>query len=64
MAATSGPRVVVIAVGGFAGLFTARALGPAPVQVTLIDRAERGTPPMGGIPGGERVGDYRQISRT
>ena len=26
--------------GGFAGLFAARALGRAPVQVTLIDRAE------------------------
>jgi NADH dehydrogenase FAD-containing subunit len=39
MAATSGPGMV-IAVGGFAGLFTARALGPAPVQVTLIGRAE------------------------
>lgn len=31
---------VVIVGGGFAGLFAARALGRAPVQVTLIDRAE------------------------
>ena len=40
MAATSGPRRVVIVGGGFAGLFAARQLGRAPVQVTLIDRAE------------------------
>src|SRR5215475_2693061 len=40
MAATSGSRRVVIVGGGFAGLFAARALGRAPVQVTLIDRAE------------------------
>src|ERR1700746_2275877 len=33
------PRVVIVG-GGFAGLFAARALGRAPVQVTLIDRAE------------------------
>jgi NADH dehydrogenase len=33
-------RRVVIIGGGFAGLFAARALGRAPVQVTLIDRAE------------------------
>ena len=39
MAATSGPRVVIIG-GGFAGLFAARQLSRAPVQVTLIDRAE------------------------
>src|SRR5256884_5037433 len=39
MAATSGSRVVIIG-GGFAGLFAARALGRAPVQVTLVDRAE------------------------
>ncbi|HEY3035611.1 MAG TPA: NAD(P)/FAD-dependent oxidoreductase [Streptosporangiaceae bacterium] len=39
MAATSGSRVVIIG-GGFAGLFAARRLGRAPVQVTLIDRAE------------------------
>src|SRR5215831_17978207 len=38
MAATSGARRVVIIGGGFAGLFAARRL--APVQVTLIDRAE------------------------
>jgi NADH dehydrogenase len=38
MAATSGSRVVIIG-GGFAGLFAARRL-KAPVQVTLIDRAE------------------------
>jgi ABC-type multidrug transport system fused ATPase/permease subunit len=31
---------VVIVGGGFAGLFAARALRRAPVQVTLIDRAE------------------------
>ena len=40
MAATSGSRRVVIVGGGFAGLFAARRLGRAPVQVTLIDRAE------------------------
>ena len=40
MAATSGSRRVVIVGGGFAGLFAARALRRAPVQVTLIDRAE------------------------
>ena len=40
MAEASGPRQVVIIGGGFAGLFAARALGRAPVQVTLIDRAE------------------------
>src|SRR5256885_3685827 len=39
MAATSGSRVVIVG-GGFAGLFAARALGRAPVRVTLIDRAE------------------------
>ncbi len=39
MAATSGSRVVIVG-GGFAGLFAARALGRAPVQVTLVDRAE------------------------
>src|SRR5215469_4982129 len=33
-------RRVVIVGGGFAGLFAVRALGRAPVQVTLIDRAE------------------------
>jgi NADH dehydrogenase len=33
-------RRVVIVGGGFAGLFAARALGRAPVQVTLLDRAE------------------------
>ena len=33
------PRVVIIG-GGFAGLFAVRALGRAPVQVTLIDRAQ------------------------
>src|SRR5215831_11177952 len=40
MAAISDSRRVVIVGGGFAGLFAARALGRAPVQVTLIDRAE------------------------
>src|SRR5579859_4001630 len=40
MAEASGSRQVVIIGGGFAGLFAARALGRAPVQVTLIDRAE------------------------
>jgi NADH:ubiquinone reductase (H+-translocating) len=33
-------RHVVIVGGGFAGLFAARTLARAPVQVTLIDRAE------------------------
>ena len=40
MTATSGSRRVVIVGGGFAGLFAARRLARAPVQVTLIDRAE------------------------
>jgi NADH dehydrogenase len=40
MTEASGPRRVVIVGGGFAGLFAARALGKAPLQVTLIDRAE------------------------
>src|SRR5262245_39761900 len=40
MTTTSGSRRVVIVGGGFAGLFAARRLGRAPVQVTLIDRAE------------------------
>jgi len=35
----AGQRRVVIIGGGFAGLFAARALRRAPVQVTLIDRA-------------------------
>jgi NADH dehydrogenase len=39
MAATSGSRRVVIVGGGFAGLFAARRL-KAPLQVTLLDRAE------------------------
>jgi NADH:ubiquinone reductase (H+-translocating) len=39
MAATSDARVVIIG-GGFAGLFAARALRRAPVQVTLLDRSE------------------------
>jgi NADH:ubiquinone reductase (H+-translocating) len=40
MAETSGSRQVVIVGGGFAGLFAARMLARAPVQVTLVDRAE------------------------
>ena len=36
----SGSRQVVIVGGGFAGLFAARMLARAPVQVTLVDRAE------------------------
>src|SRR6266436_6770611 len=40
MAIASAPRRVVIVGGGFAGLFAVRALARAPVQVTLIDRAE------------------------
>src|SRR5262249_56308240 len=35
-----GRRRVVIIGGGFAGLFAARALRRAPVDVTLLDRAE------------------------
>src|SRR5215469_8112312 len=40
MAENPGARRVVIVGGGFAGLFAARALGRAPAEVTLIDRAE------------------------
>src|SRR5215467_7680182 len=40
MAEVSGSRRVVIVGGGFAGLFAARELRNAPVQVTLLDRAE------------------------
>jgi NADH:ubiquinone reductase (H+-translocating) len=40
MTQPSGSRQVVIIGGGFAGLFAARMLARAPVQVTLIDRAE------------------------
>src|SRR6201994_4263787 len=40
MAKVSGSRHVVIIGGGFAGLFAARMLARAPVQVTLLDRAE------------------------
>ena len=47
MAEASGSRQVVIVGGGFAGLFAARALRNAPVQVTLLDRAEHHLfPPM------------------
>src|SRR6201993_4821082 len=40
MTDTPAARRVVIVGGGFAGLFAVRALKRAPVQVTLIDRAE------------------------
>jgi NADH dehydrogenase len=40
MTTGSGSRRVVIVGGGFAGLFAVRMLARAPVQVTLIDRAE------------------------
>jgi NADH:quinone reductase (non-electrogenic) len=40
MAEASGSRQVVIVGGGLAGLFAARAMRSAPVQVTLLDRAE------------------------
>jgi NADH:ubiquinone reductase (H+-translocating) len=40
MAEAAGSRRVVIVGGGLAGLFAARAMRNAPVQVTLIDRAE------------------------
>jgi NADH:ubiquinone reductase (H+-translocating) len=40
MAEAAGSRRVVIVGGGLAGLFAARALRKAPVQVTLIDRSE------------------------
>jgi NADH:ubiquinone reductase (H+-translocating) len=43
MAGESDTRRVVIVGGGFAGLFAARALSRAPVQVTLLDRAEHHT---------------------
>jgi NADH dehydrogenase len=36
-AAASGPHVVIVG-GGFAGLYAARALGRAPVRVTVVDR--------------------------
>jgi NADH dehydrogenase len=40
MTTGSGARRVVIVGGGFAGLFAVRMLARAPVQVTLVDRAE------------------------
>jgi NADH dehydrogenase len=40
MAEASDSRQVVIVGGGLAGLFAARAMRRAPVQVTLLDRAE------------------------
>src|SRR6516162_6032637 len=40
MAEASGSRRVVIVGGGLAGLFAARAMRKAPVQVILLDRAE------------------------
>ena len=40
MAEASGSRQVVIVGGGLAGLFAARAMRNAPVQVTLLDRSE------------------------
>jgi NADH:ubiquinone reductase (H+-translocating) len=40
MAEASDSRQVVIVGGGLAGLFAARAMRNAPVQVTLLDRAE------------------------
>src|SRR6201995_1411430 len=39
MADTAARRVVIVG-GGVAGLFAGRALKRAPVQVTLVDRAE------------------------
>jgi NADH:ubiquinone reductase (H+-translocating) len=38
MTRSAEPRRVVIVGGGFGGLFAARALGRAPVKVTLVDR--------------------------
>jgi len=40
MAESSGSRQVVIVGGGLAGLFAARAMKNAPVNVTLLDRSE------------------------
>src|SRR5580693_4189845 len=40
--ADGGPRVVIVG-GGFGGLYAARALAGAPVQVTLLDRKNHHT---------------------
>src|SRR5256884_38490 len=67
MAEESGTRRVVIVGGGFAGLFAARAVSRAPVQVTLLDRAERSRwhtcAPVGAGPTGvELAGQIREVA--